>query len=278
MNRELINEFYLERYVLGELPEEYAQEIRQLAVVDPEIRAALDEIEASNRDILSTYPASAVKAGLENQQQEVLSQASGRAQPHKILPLRRILYFSAALAALLLVVLFLPQQTRKPGAAPFDEGEEYSAVKGTQNIDLFKTQLLIYRKNKDKVELLSDGARAREGDLLQLAYVAASHPYGLIFSIDGRGVVTLHYPMEKNSSVDLLQNKKTVLPHAIELDDAPGFERFFLITSESQIDVDTVLNKAKNLANDPTKVIRAELDLPSDINQYSILVLKGEGS
>ena len=278
MNRELINEYYLERYVLEELPEAYAQEIRQLAATDPDIRAALSEIEASNRDILSTYPVSELKKSLENQQQESLNPAFKRTQSHKIFPLRRILYFFYALAALLLLVLFLPQLRKEPGIPPFDEREGYSAVKGDQNIDLSQTQLLIYRKNKDNVELLSDGARVREGDLLQLAYVAASHPYGLILSIDGRGVVTLHFPVEKSNAIDLLQNKRTVLSNAIELDDAPGFERFFLITSGSHIDIDTILKKAQNLAHDPSRVIRAKLDLPSEIEQFSILILKGENS
>jgi hypothetical protein len=278
MNRELISDYYLERFMLGELPEAYAQQIRQMAASEPEIRAVLDELEASNREILSVYPVSQVKTSLEKQQPAAITQQKSGGQPAKMFPLRRILYFSAALAALLVAVLFLPQLRKSPDIPPFSEEESYSAVKGDQNIDLTKTQLLIYRKNKNNVELLTDGERAREGDLLQLAYVAASRSYGLIFSIDGRGVITLHLPIEKTNSLDLHQNEKILLPNAIELDDAPGFERFFFLTSKTHFDVAAVLKIARNLAQDPNRIVRARLDLPREIQQFSILILKGEGS
>jgi hypothetical protein len=108
--------------------------------------------------------------------------------------------------------------------------------------------------------------------------VTTHDPYGLILSVDGRGGVTLHFPAEKDGSSLLVLNKKTALPHAIELDDAPGFERFFLITSGFPIDVEDVLKKAENLARDPERVRQGRLDLAEDIRQYSVLILKGESS
>jgi len=64
MNKDTINEYYLERYVLGELPEEETEEILHLASEYPEIKDALQKIELSNQNILSLYPASKVKANL----------------------------------------------------------------------------------------------------------------------------------------------------------------------------------------------------------------------
>jgi len=125
---------------------------------------------------------------------------------------------------------------------------------------------------------LSDGDQARAGDLLQLAYVATEESYGMIFSIDGRGVITLHFPEDKGESTQLELNKQFSLPNAIELDDAPGFERFFFLTSGSPIDVHAVFNAVKDAARDPEQVRQTGLDLPESLKQYSILILKGAGS
>ena len=51
MNKETISEYYLERYALGELPDEELEDIRRLSSTNPEVQAALDDITASNSDI-----------------------------------------------------------------------------------------------------------------------------------------------------------------------------------------------------------------------------------
>lgn len=279
MNKEIISEYYLERYVLGELPSEDAIRIYRLASTQPEIQNALEEIVSSNHDILSLYPASTVKASLLAQVNEMQGKPVEGGWFIKTFSLRRILYISSAVAAaLLFFFLILPGLRKETGTIPYDAGQDFSLVKGIQSIDLSKTQLLIFRKNKDEVEMLKDGMQASAGDLLQLAYVAVTGPYGMILSIDGRRSVTLHFPEEKGASTELMLNKRALLPNAIELDDAPGFERFFLITSESPVDVDDILKKAENLAKIPERAKQMELDLPESIKQYSILILKGEGS
>jgi hypothetical protein len=176
------------------------------------------------------------------------------------------------------VILVLPRFKKPADIIPAVAEEEWALVKGSQSIDLSKTQLLVYRKNKSRVEILADGGQAERGDLLQIAYVTTRDPYGLILSLDGRGGVTLHFPADNGGSSLLELNKKTPLPHALELDDAPGFERFFLVTSRFPIDVEDVLKKAGDLARNPQRVRREKLDLAEDIEQYSVLILKGEGS
>jgi len=151
-------------------------------------------------------------------------------------------------------------------------------VKGISHIDLTKTQLLVFRKNKEDVEILDSGTLSNKGDLLQLAYVAAHEPYGIILSIDGRGEISLHFPEDKNGSTELLMNKKSLLPHAIELDDAPDFERFFFITSKNKINVQDVLLLVEELAKNPGRLRESELDLAEGMEQYSVLIIKGEDS
>jgi hypothetical protein len=269
MNKETISEYYLERYALGELPDEEKEEIRLLSSSIPEIQAALEEISSSNHDILALYPPLTVKASLTTHLEETSK---------KPFPLRRFLTISSVVATFLILILVLPLLKQKPRIIHPGSEQDISLVKGIPAVDLSRTQLLVYRKIQDGVEILSDGERARTGDLLQLAYVTTEDSYGMILSIDGRGVVTLHLPESKGASTKLEGGKQCLLPSAFELDDAPEFERFFFLTSNSPIDVDGVLKEAQDLAINPEKVQQNNLDLPVSFNQYSVLILKGEGS
>ena len=100
----------------------------------------------------------------------------------------------------------------------------------------------------------------------------------MILSIDGRGHVTRHFPADDGGPTALSRNKRIFLPNALELDDAPGFERFFLITSPEPIDVKAVLAEAVELAKDPNLARRSELALPSGLKQTSVLLLKEGGT
>jgi len=268
MNKETINEYYLERYALGELPDEEKEEIHRLSSSVPEIQAALEGIKSSDRDILSLYPPTIVKANLLTQLENA---------PDKSFPLRRVLVISSAVATFLILILVLPIFKKEPRIIFPDSRQDIILVKGIPAVDLSKTQLLVYRKIQDQVEILTDGKPARTGDLLQLAYVTAEETYGVILSIDGRGLVTLHFPGDKGESTALELNKQYLLTNAIQLDDAPGFERFFFLTSGSPIDVDAVLRTVKDQAENVEQVKQRNLDLPERYKQYSVLILKGEG-
>jgi hypothetical protein len=100
----------------------------------------------------------------------------------------------------------------------------------------------------------------------------------MILSIDGKGAVTLHLPERKGDSTKLELGKQSLLSNAFELDDAPEFERFFFLTSDSPIDVDGVLQEAQDLAKNLEQIRQNNLDLPESYEQYSVLILKGEGS
>jgi len=272
MSDQVFSAYFLERYVLGELPAEEAGEVGRAAAAEPRVRAALEGLEASNRDILARYPAAAFKAGLLARLEEERKTAAAGS--------RRKLWvaLASATALVLAVVLVVPRIKELSEARTFGAGDDQTLVKGEPGLDLAKTQLLVYRKSGDKAETLDDGNAAEAGALLQLAYVAAAEPYGVILSIDGRGGVTRHFPAEEGGSTVLALHKKSLLPNAIELDDAPGFERFFLVTSERPIDVGAVLAKAAVLAKDPAAARRSELDLPAGLSQRSVLILKGEGA
>ena len=147
-------------------------------------------------------------------------------------------------------------------------------IKGSENIDRSKPHLLIYRKNDKNVDLLKDGDLAKAGDLLQIAYGSAGENYGVILSYDGSGTVTLHYPENETDSALLGDQKLVLLSLAYELDEAPDYERFIFVTSKSKIDVQSVINKAKVLAQKSSGAAHKKLQLSNSYNQYSFLLKK----
>ena len=139
-----------------------------------------------------------------------------------------------------------------------------------------KSGLHIFRKNNLKIEKIKNNSIVKANDLLQLAYVSVENPYGVIFSIDGRGIVTLHFPERVDESTRLKLNKKMVLPSSYELDDAPDFERFFFVTSSSELNVEKILRSAEALASNIVSAATDDLELDDNIKQISLTVLKEE--
>jgi hypothetical protein len=282
MSEKMPSDFCLERFVLGELSPDEAAETGLTFASDPRVRTAVDSLKASNREILQRYPAAAFKAGLLARSRAAEEGVSGGGR-RRLLPAaaaspwtRLIALASAAAALVLLAVLILPRVMRLSNAISSGPDRERTVVKGEGSLDLSKTQLLVYEKRGDRTMTLADGNMVGAGALLQLAYVASGEPHGVIVSIDGAGGVTQHFPLGKGGSTLLILNRRSLLPNAIELDDAPGFERFFLVTSKKPIDVETVLGKAAELARDPKRAMNSELDLPTGLKQRSVLILKSE--
>jgi hypothetical protein len=269
MKIEPVKDWELERYLLGELPSPRMDEIKKILDTDSELRMKLNVFKRSDEEILKQYPSEAlvphIKARLETEQ-------GGRiAQP---ILFKRLLYAMPVFAAALVVVFIV---FRNPGGHPTQDiqGFQGTRIKGSETIDVSKSHILVHRKISDDVELLESGDTASAGDLLQIAYVSVGDAYGVILSIDGRGMVTLHYPESVDEKPILDQDQRTLLPASYELDDAPDFERFFFITSRSVIDVRTILNSAKTLAKDSKRSETANLDLPETYSQYSLLIKKG---
>lgn len=265
-----VRDWELERYLLGELPAGRMDEIEKLLGADSELREKLAVLRRSNKEILNSYPRETmvpqIKAQVETEQED---------QAERPVFLKRLLYATPALAAVL-VVLFIVLQNPGGRTTQDIQGLQGTRIKGTEKIDVSKPHILVHRKVNDTSELLESGDKANEGDLLQIAYAAVGANYGVILSIDGRGVITLHYPETEEENPVLDQGTRTLLSSSYELDDAPDYERFFFITSKSGIDVRTILKSAKELAKDPGMAETAELDLPNSISQYSLLIKKGE--
>lgn len=133
--------------------------------------------------------------------------------------------------------------------------------------------LLVFRQIQSGQEQLAPDAPAKPGEVIQLRAVTGGQRYGVIFSLDGRGAVTLHYPEEASGSTSLTPGDMA-LPHAYQLDDAPSFERFFFITSEKPLDVSALLSSARTLAAAPDRARRAPLPAVDVRHQSSLLLQK----
>lgn len=260
-----IRAWELERYLLGELPPRRMEEIKRLAQENPEIRREIERLNESNPEVLSQHPSEAMIPEILRLYEENKRQSRGR-EITKPIFLKRLLFAGPVLATavILLFIVFF-----RDGAIPGN-----TRIKGEESIDFSKTQIIIYRKENSEINLLANGNKARAGDLLQIAYVPAGITNGVIFSTDGNGTVTLHFPEGGDTSSLLKQENKVLLTSSYELDDAPEFERFFFITAMMEIDVEDIIKRAEAMAASPNSAKTASLELPESYQQFSILLKK----
>lgn len=123
---------------------------------------------------------------------------------------------------------------------------------------------------------LRPGQTVETGDVVQVSYAAAGNAYGVVVSVDGRGVVTLHSPRRVEDTPRIRSRGEVPLSHAFELDDAPAFERFFfVVTAAEPLDVAMVLRAANQLASAGVEPSRVQpLPLPEGMTQSSFLLRK----
>lgn len=271
MSKEIkIPDWLLERYRLGELPEKKRRQLEKELQENPALAAELEELSRSDREILSTYPAARlvpeIRKRVARQQQEPIS---------KQFRFRPVLIAIPAMALAILMLVVLPPLFRQKNAFVSELGHEnYIGVKGEKGLSLATPGLQIFRKRAAGIEKLTSNSQAKVGDLLQLAYSSGSETNGMIFSIDGNGAVTLHFPENKTAATTLQKGRRIFLPRAYELDNAPQFERFFLVVARGKINVNEILQKARELAVAKDNVTTGNLNLPEQFRQFSLLIRK----
>lgn len=249
-------ELHLEQLALGELPEPQRTALLQR----PDTDARLSALSEDNAQILAAHPPALVAAALRRRRDR-------RPAPARTLWLAAPTLAAAAVAAF---VLWPAEDVPKDSLVasrvrPPDPGE--TRIKGLE------PHLLVHRQEGERTVPLAEPAQARAHDRLQLSYVAAGAAHGVVLSIDGSGVVTLHAPTGVDGSTALVQDGAVTLPQSYELDAAPGFERFIFITAPGPIDVARVESAAQALARSPDAAL-APLPLPPDHAQRSFLIRK----
>lgn len=260
-----ISDLALEQYALGELSAEKEASMRAALEADTGLQARLQAILDSNRQILSDYPPSRMAGALRTRLE------SGRAgrddrRVRRMPPLATVVPLAAAL------LLFASLVAYRQGALPqlSSSMTEVTRMKGA------RPHLTVYRKTAAGAEQLAAGQQARQRDVLQISYTAADARYGVILSLDGRGTVTWHYPPggAAGPSPALARQGEVPLESAYELDDAPGFERFIFVYSQSAFDPRAVEQAVRALAARPARAEDAALALPKGLSQFSVSVKK----
>ena len=250
--RAAIGDWRLERYRLGELPAGELDTIRTALAADGDLAERLARLDRSDGDILAQHPPAVIAASI---RARAASAGAGRPR-HAGAPRRLALALACGLVLAAAGVLILP------GRVP-DANEDTTRVKG------LAPRLFVYRKAPAGAEELAAGSAARENDVVQLAYQAAGRHFGAIVSIDGRGVVTRHFPAAGTLASPLKTGPPFALPAAYRLDDAPGFERFYFVTADQPFAVDLVLSAASHSAG-----AEGRLALPAGLDQYSFALRK----
>lgn len=260
-------DWLVERAALDEVPA--ASRPRIAAFGEGEARELADRVAALREDDareLRGFPAGPAVAQIEAR---VAVETRRRAQ-HQRRVRAAVLGAATTCAALVLVAHFVFGGAARQ-AEPSRDGtaqDDGTRVKG-------KARLMVFRNAGDRAERLEQDALVREGDVIQLRYNAGGRRYGVIASVDGAGVVTLHFPASEDAPPEAtaLAKETTSLPHAYSLDDAPRFERFFFITANEPIDLRAGLAALHELAQRDDSA-DAELELPAGLRQWSLRLRK----
>jgi len=132
--------------------------------------------------------------------------------------------------------------------------------------------LSIHRQGEGKAERLVSGDTVHPHDLLQISLEAQQRVYACIVSLDATGSLTAHFPESVGSAIALEPGKHVLLPHAYELDESRGFERFWLVWSDKPFE--TAQLSARLRALPPARRATAILELPAGFSQASVLLPK----
>jgi hypothetical protein len=277
MESSRVSDFTLERYRLGELLPDDRQALEEAFAADGDIRSRLIVLDESDRELRGRYPVECL-----NLRSPVPAKTRLTGGGKRLLTRAAKLPARGKIAAAILLCFALPfvyylrarnQPDVRGGSAHVssinsahdsnldhnrDSNPDLDRAKGA---GLSRAELSVYLKGEGET-LLGDQAVLAEGNTVQLAYTApAGEYYGVIFSIDGRSEVTMHYPYRRGQSPVLVPGRRTFLSEAYTLDDAPLYEVFVMVVSEKPLNVEDVLLEARSIAK--TEDL-ASVDLCSD--------------
>ena len=259
----MIPDWKLERYLTGDLPESEMREIREMEATDEIFAGRVKMMREDNAAILKKLPFERLSEKMEARElgssrgmngagRDML--VSGKGMPAGF----KLVKFAAAAALVLAVVSVALFSQREIGPAPEGNGAQVMDVAmvdiqddGTR-IKGLDARMEIWKKTGDSAVQMQNLDEAREGDEIQLRYSVPEKCFGLLFSMDGNGTLTMHMA-DGSSAVALEPGKMTTLPFAYKLDNAPKFEKFFLLTSQKDFTIDAgnidALLKDKNVHN-----------------------------
>ena len=261
MEKNTVSEWKLERYLLGELPAEELEDIRILEGARGGVWERLSALRAENAAILRRHPPEAMGRKIETasavDRNGVLKWRSAVRQyeppnvKKRSVPLWAVPAMICVIALLIIPLrLIFPAARTDTGGAEYQNGVSEDRVKGTGAAQ----RIEVWRKKGSEAERLPPDALARSGDLVQLRYIVPEFCYGALISVDGRGVLTIHLSGESGKAAPLTPGRPIALSTSYQLDDAPLFETFYLVTAKDNFDIESVsqslLDKKQSLSKD----------------------------
>jgi len=252
----MIPDWKLERFLTGDLPEEEMNKLRELEANDAVFANRVKMLREDNKAILSKLPFETLAANLG-------TGAAGNAAKNaaKNAPRFTLVKFAAAamfVFAVALVAFFAQSETSVMNERV---GSDVANVNGSQNTQValaenesdtrikgLDARMEVWKKTSVGIVQLNDLDSVGEGDEIQLRYAVPEKCYGLLFSMDGNGALTLHMG-DGVKAIELAPGKMNSLPFAYKLDDAPYFEKFFFVTSPREFaveenDIDKLLKRS----------------------------------
>lgn len=227
-----ISDFKLERYLLGELSEKEMRELQERELSDEIFAARVAEMRLQGKHFLAENPFTALEERID------AAEAAGNSAEkagQNILWLKVAAALVIALGVFSMVLLNRNVETfdskdaaMEVAMADVDNG---TRIKGMQ------ASLEVWKKTGDSAVQMVNLGDAYEGDEIQLRYRVPQKCFGMLFSMDGNGTITMHMG-EGNKAIELEPGKMTTLPFAYKLDNAPKFEKFFLLTSQNAFEID----------------------------------------
>lgn len=231
----MIPDWKLERYLTGDLPESDMREIRDMEAADEIFANRVKMLREDGKAILRKLPYDRLAERLDS----IPSRDTyGNGKPYGF-AIVKLAAAAALVLAVVTVALFSQRSISQEGASQVMEvamvdasgaGDEGLRIKG------LSARMEVWKKTGDSAVQMENLGEAREGDEIQLRYAVAEKCFGLLFSMDGNGTITMHMGHE-NRAVELEPGKMTTLPFAYKLDNAPKFEKFFFLTSKNEFEL-----------------------------------------
>ena len=243
---------------------------------------ACNEIKLSNEQIKQTYSVEEMKLAVSQKLQNVKNHENSEkdkkigknevkkqnfvvlrgknTEKHQKMSFFKFKVIVPAMAAAVLAAVILPRMILPENLQNSQNLSENSAknanirVKGAKNIENLensrqnqKTEIRLYKKTDDGVQLLANGDSVKNGDIIQITYAPGKNNYGVIFSVDGNGNITRHFP-EKSWKSERLSHEKPEIPldFSYELDNAPSFECFVMVSSEKEFNLNDIEKRIEN--------------------------------
>jgi len=209
------------------------------------INQALEELKISNIQILNQYSSDNMRAAIEAKLSGKSVTTSKSITKKSNFRTFRIVSYAAAAVFIAAIALPISLNSMKSTTPQSTERTKGPAIASDA-----ETSLKLYCQKGREITALNDGSFARQGDVLQITYTAGKNDYGVIFSVDGNGNITRHFP-SNSWKAEILKhgNDEIPLDFSYELDDAPDFECFVMVSAKQQFDLSDITNQLKEPKN-----------------------------